>query len=316
MSKESFFKIYSGDYSKDGYEKGIEDSKNQTQKNKFSFFKAISPANYIWKFGDSFDSYMKNYDTGYLDGQRVTNEIYNDTNQTKGTTMALNTMNSINTTPTNNQPPSLSEQIAFAENLYQLFLQAKNDINDVGGELYNLQVNGGEVMIREYHNELVENHITPRLGHFRGLISNIETDDLPAIKTIIEKLYDLHLGSVSGAVASTKFYNHALGNITADIPSMKNAISNGNLLDLYMQIKIMQDCKATLEGVLNALDKLGSHLYAGVETHGKGMFKNHFDPFFNNYAQSRLNELKAIYNRIDQDDIPIVERMIAKLQNI
>lgn len=316
MPNNAFFKIYSGDYSKDGYEKGIQDSKKQAPKNKFSFFKAVNPANYIWKFGNAYDSYMKNYDTGYLDGQKVTNKIYNDTNQTKGTTMAPNTMSSTNTPPTNNQPPSLNQQIVYAEDLYQLFVQAKNDINDVGGELYNVQINGGEVMIQEYHTELVENHITPRLGDFRGLISNIETDDLPAIKTIIEKLYNLHLGSVSGAAASTQFYNYALGNITADIPSMKNAISNGNLLDLHTQIEIMQGCKAALEGILSALEKLGRHLYGSVEAHGKGMFKNHFDPFFNHYAKPRLDQVRALYGRIEQEDIPTVERMIVKLQNI
>ncbi|MDD2829113.1 MAG: hypothetical protein PHW18_06020 [Sulfuricurvum sp.] len=315
MPNNSFYKIYSGDYSKDGYEKGVEDAKNQTSKNKFSFFKAVNPVNYVWKFSDSYDSYMNNYDTGYLDGQRVTNEIYNDTNQTKGTTMALNNINSgFNTPSPSNQPPNISQQIQFAEDLYQLFMQAKNDINDVGGELYNLQIHGQNMMIEEYYIELVENHIVPRLVQFRNLIANIESNDLVQLKIIIDNLYNLHLGAISGATASTKFYNYALGNITAGIPSMKNAISNGSLNDFMTQIRIMQDCKAVLEGVLDALDKLGRHLYAGVQTHGIGMFKEHFNPFFNNYAQPRLEELKALYNRISQDDIPLVEKMIAKLQ--
>jgi hypothetical protein len=81
------FKIYSGDYSKDGYEYGIDDRKENRSKNKFKFFKAIHPLNYVWAFNNAYESFMKNYDRGYLDGQRVEHNIYN-TNQTKGTSMA------------------------------------------------------------------------------------------------------------------------------------------------------------------------------------------------------------------------------------
>ena len=37
------YKIYSGDYSKDGYDQGIEDRKANRAKNKFKFFKAVNP---------------------------------------------------------------------------------------------------------------------------------------------------------------------------------------------------------------------------------------------------------------------------------
>lgn len=75
-------KIYFGDYSSDGYNKGIEDSIGNIPKNKFKFFKAVHPLNYIWNFNNAYESFMKNYDDGYLDGQRVKNEVYS-TNQSK-----------------------------------------------------------------------------------------------------------------------------------------------------------------------------------------------------------------------------------------
>ena len=78
------FKVYSGDYSKDGYDQGIEDRKENKPKNKFKFFKAVNPINYVWAFNNAFDSFNKNYDKGYLDGQRVEHNIYSSSNQTKG----------------------------------------------------------------------------------------------------------------------------------------------------------------------------------------------------------------------------------------
>ena len=77
----NIFKIYSGDYSKDGYDSGIDDAKEHKPKNKFKFFKAVNPINYVWAFNNSYESFMSNYDKGYLDGQRVNHKIYNSTNK-------------------------------------------------------------------------------------------------------------------------------------------------------------------------------------------------------------------------------------------
>lgn len=82
------FKIYTGDYSKEGYDGGIDDAKKAKTKNKFKFFKAVNPINYVWNFNNAFDSFMQNYDKGYLDGQRVVNEVY--TNSTQGEKMSSN----------------------------------------------------------------------------------------------------------------------------------------------------------------------------------------------------------------------------------
>ena len=81
------FKIYSGDYSQEGYDQGINDSKGNKPKNKFKFFKVVHPINYIWAFNNAFDSFNKNYDKGYLDGQRVEHNIYSSSNQNRGVEM-------------------------------------------------------------------------------------------------------------------------------------------------------------------------------------------------------------------------------------
>jgi len=80
------FKIYTGDYSKEGYDGGIDDAKKAKPKNKLKFFKAVNPINCVWNFNNAYDSFVQNYDKGYLDGQRVVNEVY--TNSTKGEKMS------------------------------------------------------------------------------------------------------------------------------------------------------------------------------------------------------------------------------------
>jgi len=70
-------KIYHGDYSQDGYDQGINNSKQHKSKNKFKFFKAIHPINYVWNFNNAYDSFAQNYDRGYLDGLRVNHGVYN-----------------------------------------------------------------------------------------------------------------------------------------------------------------------------------------------------------------------------------------------
>jgi hypothetical protein len=74
---EKIAKLFFGDYSSDGYNNGVEDGTHNIPKNKFKFFKVTHPINYVWNFNNAYDSFMKNYDNGYLDGQRVKNEIYN-----------------------------------------------------------------------------------------------------------------------------------------------------------------------------------------------------------------------------------------------
>lgn len=76
MSKNSFYKIYTADYSLEGYEQGVKAAKNREPNSKFCVFKIMKPLNYIWRFHDAFSSFSENYNHGYLDGQRVNNQIY------------------------------------------------------------------------------------------------------------------------------------------------------------------------------------------------------------------------------------------------
>lgn len=305
-----FFKIYSGDYSKDGYNNGIENAKEGKPKNKFAFFKAVNPINYIWKFTNAYDSYMKNYDNGYLDGQRVNNDIYNDTNQTKGTNMGLDSIN----TPSNpNTPPSLNEQLALAESLYRLFLQAQSDINDIGTELRKLHVHGQSVMIQEYINHLEVTCIEPRLQQFKNLYMNIDTYDIPAIKTEINNLNNMMHGVVGGTSQSTKFYNFASTNISSHISSLDTALQNADLLDLCTQKELSQSFKRTLQDTTDAMDAFGRQLRQNIDSHS-GMFRQFFTNFYQNNAEPRLDELKNIWMVIQNNDIPEVERIINKIE--
>lgn len=73
---KKLLKIYTGDYSHEGYTYAQEDSLNKKVQNKFRFFKALHPINYIWKFNNSFDSFMKHYDDGYLSTQNSAHQTY------------------------------------------------------------------------------------------------------------------------------------------------------------------------------------------------------------------------------------------------
>lgn len=122
------YKVYSGDYSKDGYDQGIEDRKEKRPKNKFKFFKAVNPINYVWAFNNSYDSFMKNYDKGYLDGQRVEHNIYSSSNQTKGASM---------------QKDSYANHISMLENFKESLQGLKREIKLVK-EQYKKQINAME----------------------------------------------------------------------------------------------------------------------------------------------------------------------------
>ena len=87
MDKKSLYKIYSGDYAKEGYNQGIKDGKTSQPKNKLKILKILSPINYVWNLNQALDSFSENYNTGYLDGQRVKHEVYG-TPQYKETAMS------------------------------------------------------------------------------------------------------------------------------------------------------------------------------------------------------------------------------------
>lgn len=72
----SWLKIWTADYSKEGYETGLDDVKRDQPKKAWGFFGAASSINYVWRFDNAYNSYAKSYDRGFNDGQRVVNEVY------------------------------------------------------------------------------------------------------------------------------------------------------------------------------------------------------------------------------------------------
>jgi len=84
MNFQTFKKLYLGDYTNEGYDYGLQDGETHRPKNRFRFFKAVHPVNLIWNFNNSWESFQRTYDKGYIDGERVRHHIYDNQNQSKG----------------------------------------------------------------------------------------------------------------------------------------------------------------------------------------------------------------------------------------
>lgn len=89
ITKGKLEKIYTGDYSKEGYDAGMSDRQSGRPKNKLKIIKVLHPVNYVWRFDNAFGSFSQHYDAGYLDAQRVAHEVFNDTRATGRGTMAV-----------------------------------------------------------------------------------------------------------------------------------------------------------------------------------------------------------------------------------
>ncbi|PID47762.1 MAG: hypothetical protein CSB47_00190 [Proteobacteria bacterium] len=130
-----FKKIYTGDYSKEGYDDGITDSQSNKPKSHFGTLNR-NPVNFFWQADNASDSYSTGYDKGYVDGQRVSHDIYSSHSGAK--------------------MGSLQQQ-------YQVLEQAKaaiahhKSILDQARDLYGNQVNAmqGAGFASEYTTELV-----------------------------------------------------------------------------------------------------------------------------------------------------------------
>lgn len=149
------FKIYSGDYSKDGYDSGIDDAKKHKPKNKFKFFKAVNPINYVWAFNNSYESFMGNYDKGYLDGQRVNHQVYN-TNNTKGTLVNNN---------------SYENHLQMINGLTQTLIALQNKVESLKDN-YKQQIDTME------NASFMDNYITPlrdKYSEFTQIIESVQS---------------------------------------------------------------------------------------------------------------------------------------------
>jgi hypothetical protein len=182
MSNTTWSKIYFGDYSKDGYEQGVNDYKGEGVKHKFRFFKALHPINYLWNFDNSLQSFRKNYNAGFEDTQKTTHQIYTTQNTIKGENMGIESTNNndenfetINTPKSdkNNQNNQSNKndfkyQIGVAESLYKLILKATQNTDDIGNTFNNLIRNHDDLM-KEFFDYLIDNHLKPRLRELGGI---------------------------------------------------------------------------------------------------------------------------------------------------
>lgn len=148
----SAFKIYSGDYSKDGYDNGIDDAKKRKPKNKFKFFKAVNPINYVWAFDNAYQSFMSNYDKGYLDGQRVNHQVYSR-NNTKGATV-------------NNKS---------YENHLKMISQLKQTLTALQHKIESLKDNYKKQIDTMESATFMDNYITPLRGKYSEFSQIIDT---------------------------------------------------------------------------------------------------------------------------------------------
>jgi len=320
MDKEKLFKIYTGDYSSDGYSNGVVAGKASTPKNKYTFFKVASPINYLWKFHNAFESFSKNYDSGYLDGQRVKHEIYQQQNQKQGETMSMESMGNGNANIESNNIPSGSGgggnniksfqyQLSVAKSLYQLFTQARANLDDIGTTFSHLIKNHDDLM-REYFEFLIFNNMQPRLRELGGVYMAIGNSDLSDIKTLIEKLHTLEHGYSGGVSESTKFFAQVSMNLTSSMPSI-SGVSGSN--DYASQIEVMESIKRCYEAFRDDIDYLGDSLKNSYESH-KDLMSEDFNKFYNKNVSQRLNALRQLYTHIEQNDLPVVYEMLRRLR--
>lgn len=156
-----FKKIYTGDYSKDGYDKGIADAKSGKPKSHFGTLKR-NPINYIWQSDNAIDSYSQSYDKGYTDGQRVSHDIYSS--QSGGQMTDLE------------KQMQILEQAKAAIKHHQRLLEQANDL--YGNQVRAMQ---GAGFLDNYTNELesrynrLDNSVENVLGELQQQLAMIET---------------------------------------------------------------------------------------------------------------------------------------------
>jgi hypothetical protein len=144
MSKNTFFKIYTADYSEQGYEQGVNDAKNHKPKNTFTVLKIISPINYLWRFNNAFDSFSEHYHHGFVDGQRVNNHIYQEIQPTGNNMTAVD---------------SYINQLRMLEELKILIASLKRYLITMEQQ-YKQQINSAENagFMQEYTEQLKQKH--------------------------------------------------------------------------------------------------------------------------------------------------------------
>ena len=190
------FKIWSGNYQKEGYDSGIEDNKNNKPNLAgIKFFKATNPINWFWNFNRAYDTFVKGYKDGYLDGDRVSNQIYTKENIMKldeGHGLETNVEKSkIDTNKKSYNSVSNVKQTT-ANSLFQNFTQSFTTQRDLAEYFINQLFKIGNE-IEEIDNEFFESLTKMKVeGQFEGFIQKIlftyEKEIFPIIEELKEQM--------------------------------------------------------------------------------------------------------------------------------
>lgn len=155
-------KIYTGDYTEEGYEDGFDDVKNSKPKNKFKFFKAVHPINLIWNFDNSLSSYSTSYDIGYIDGERDKHNLYKNNIKQKENSMSV---------------------ISSYEEVISVLKDTKRNLDNAKEELEHRIKNYQDHINTAKNNKWMTNYIIPLQEKYNNLYNKINT-----LKNIIDML--------------------------------------------------------------------------------------------------------------------------------
>lgn len=173
--------INPGDAYDKGYKCGIEDGKKNNKRNapwreEIKYLTAVINREHFWK------SFHEGYNVGYLDGQRIRNNVFNEQdNQT-------NNNNNSNAKNMSRQT-SFSHQIELLEDL-KSYLHGFQERLAIVAEKYERQVNelyeGG--MMDETFNDFHDNYVEETKAKIQALINQINDSDIPFVEKEIDFL--------------------------------------------------------------------------------------------------------------------------------
>lgn len=159
--KYKIFKIYTGDYAEEGYDKGFNDRKLNKPRQGWGVFKSLHPVNYVWKFSNAIDAYNQNYKKGYLDQQRVENEVYREkeTPNQNGEEVKMSVGHD-----------SYQNQLRLIENVRENLQSLRRQLKAIS-EKYLTQINAAEA--GGYMSDMIE-PLRKKYAHFEQLIVVLE----------------------------------------------------------------------------------------------------------------------------------------------
>ncbi len=200
-------------------------------------------------------------------------------------------------------------QISVAESLYKLFLQAKQNTDDIGRTFNNLIRNHDDLM-KQFFDYLIDNHLKPRLREVGGIYLQMQDNDLVTLRKIIEKLNALLHGYGAGATESTKFFTNATMSLTSSMPSIQAPEGKNNYAS---QLEVMMSIKKVYQAFGTDIVYFGRSLKTHVNEH-EDLMKEDFKRFHDDNLTPRLAQLKALLNNMEMEDMPVIEEMIRRLQ--